>query len=115
MGSFEDFGISRRELMNIFDSLEERAKNRVPNEKFKTVGKVVELMKEIADENEGKLSVEYWIDGVSISIEAEMISFIGDKLEPLKKVLDYIDTLDFYIVDCDKIKISAEINKVFDI
>lgn len=68
----------------------------------------------IAEENEGKVSIDYWIDGVSISIEAGMIDFIGNKLEPLKKLLDHIDVLDIHIVNCDKIKFNVDINNVFD-
>jgi len=56
---FKQLGVSRSDILAYEAMMDERAKYRVPNGKFRNVNEALLLVKHIAEFCEGKIRVEY--------------------------------------------------------
>lgn len=113
---FRKNGLTRESFLRHEKIMDERAKSRVPNEKFQNVVKGIECAKAIAEANEAKIAVEYYHADAVITLEGYLFDFhfAFGTLRLFKDLLDVVDMVSIDPLLDYKIRLSFDIKGVFD-
>lgn len=103
------------EWRNFFDNIDEMAKRKTVTEKFETIKPALELCREFAEENDGEVSIEYGITGVSFIVESLLFDVSFFDMPKYRKFINMIDSISITPLINGNVRIVFEIKDVFQL
>ena len=101
-----------REYREMYDSIEKIAKNKTVTERFAIIEPALKLCQEFANDNEGKVKVEYDFTDVEIEIRCPMFDVMLQEMPKFRELIGTVDTFEV-IPSGDEAIISFNIKNVF--
>lgn len=101
-----------REYREMYDSIEKIAKNKTVTKKFRMISPALKLCQEFANDNDGKVKVEYDFTDMEIEIRCSMFDVMLQEMPKFRELIEITDTFEV-MPSADEVIISFNIKNVF--